>query len=73
MKTTHFDRTPPSDDDLASKYTFDYKKAKSNRFAAVQDKEREMEVVVLDKDVAKVFSNPETVNKVPRALIETMP
>ena len=70
MKTKHSDEIP-SDDDLAPEYSFDYKKAKPNRFAA-KDKQRKMTVVVLDEDVAKVFSNPETVNKVLRALIETM-
>jgi len=29
--------------------------------------------VVLDEDVAKVFTTPEAVNKVLRALIESMP
>ncbi len=71
MKTTHSDEIP-SDDDLVPEYIFDYKKAKPNRFAT-KDKERKMTVVVLDEDVAKVFSNPETVNRVLRALIETMP
>lgn len=71
MKITHSDENPPSEDDLASEYTFDYKKAKPNRFAA-QAKGRKMTVVVLD-DVAQVFSTPEAVNKVLRALIETMP
>jgi hypothetical protein len=30
-------------------------------------------VVVLDEDVAQVFTTPEAVNKVLRALIESMP
>lgn len=71
MKTTHSDEIP-SDDDLAPEYTFNYEKAKPNRFAT-KGKGRKMTVVVLDEDVAKVFSNSETVNKVLRALIETMP
>lgn len=67
------DEFPHSDnDDLATEYAFDYKKAKSNRFAA-QDKKRKMTVVVLDEDVAQVFSTPEAVNKVLRALIKAMP
>lgn len=72
MKTTNCDETPPNDEDLATEYTFDYKRAKPNRFAA-HDKKRKMTVVVLDEDVAQVFSTPESVNKVLRALIETMP
>lgn len=71
MKTKHFDEIP-NDDDLAPEFTFDYDKAKHNRFAA-KDEKRKMTVVVLDEDVAKVFSNSETVNKVLRALIKTMP
>jgi len=46
MKITHSDENPPSEDDLASEYTFDYKKAKSNRFAT-QNNDRKMTVVVL--------------------------
>lgn len=72
MKITHSDENPPSEDDLASEYTFDYKKAKLNRFAA-QAKGRKMTVVVLDEDVAQVFSMPEAFNEVLKALIETMP
>ncbi len=72
MNTTHFDETPPNNDDLATEYTFDYKKAKPNRFAA-QNNERKLTVVVLDEDVAQVFSTPEAVNKVLRAIIKTMP
>lgn len=72
MKTTYSDKTPSNDDDLAIEYTFSYEKAKHNRFAA-QNNDRKMTVVVLDEDVAQVFSTPEAVNKVLRALIETMP
>ena len=73
MKITHSDETlPKDDDDLAIEYTFDYNKVKPNRFAA-QAKGRKMTVVVLDEDVAQVFSIPEAVNKVLRAFIETMP
>jgi len=72
MRTTPSNEFPQSEDDLAIEYAFDYKKAKPNRFAA-QDKERKMTIVVLDEDVAQVFSTPEAVNKVLRALIEAMP
>ena len=55
-------------DDLLTEYRFDYRKAKPNRFAVGSS-----HAVVLDPDVAAVFSTPESVNAVLRALIETMP
>ena len=58
-------------DDLQPEYTFDYSKARPNRFA-----ERIAEdnvVVVLDSDVAQVFTSAESVNAVLRALIQSMP
>lgn len=62
-------RTPsPEPDDLLPEYRFDYQKAKPNRFAG-----RERLVVVVDEDVAQVFTTPESVNKALRALIEAMP
>jgi hypothetical protein len=49
---------------------FDYGKARPNRFAArLKHGNR---AVVLDPDVAAVFSTPESVNAVLLALIETM-
>ncbi|MBK9925600.1 MAG: hypothetical protein IPP66_09940 [Anaerolineales bacterium] len=57
--------------EMASEYRFDYKKAKPNRFAK---KMKDGPVVVLlDDDVAKVFSTTEQVNKALRALISAMP
>ena len=60
-----------SDDDMLPEYRFDYSKAKPNRFAARIKKGSRP--VVLDPDVAAVFSTPESVNAVLRALIATMP
>ena len=60
------------DDELLPEYHFDYERAKPNRFAT-QSAQRKMTVVVLDEDVAQVFTTPESVNKVLRALIEAMP
>ncbi|CAN5496171.1 hypothetical protein BH24DEI1_BH24DEI1_01200 [soil metagenome] len=60
----------PEQDDLLPEYEFDYVKAKPNRFATASPKRT---VVVLDEDVAQVFSTPESVNKALRALIEAMP
>jgi hypothetical protein len=52
-------------------YELDYSGARPNRFANRLGSERVM--VVLDPDVATVFSTPESVNNVLRALIATMP
>lgn len=52
--------------DIQPEYQLDYRKAKPNRFA-------NSVVVVLDPDVAQVFTSAETVNAVLRALIQTMP
>lgn len=63
-------KTPsPEPDDLLPEYQLDYRKAKPNRFAA----DRNRTVVVLDEDVAQVFTTPESVNKALRAFIEAMP
>lgn len=56
---------------LRPEYRFDYSKARSNRFAARYKKGSR--VIVLDPDIAQVFTTPETVNAVLRALLETMP
>jgi hypothetical protein len=58
-------------DDLRPEYQFDYSKARPNRFAdRVTPGAR---AVLLDPDVAEVFTSPESVNTVLRALIQTMP
>jgi hypothetical protein len=72
MNRTHSEELSPSDDELMTEYNFDYQKAKPNRFAARAGKPA-LNVVVLDEDVAQVFTTPESVNKVLRALIDTMP
>lgn len=72
MSKTPSDHTQSSEDELLPEYQFDYKKAKPNRFA-VGHKTPKLTVVVLDDDVAQVFTTPESVNKVLRALIESMP
>ena len=59
-----------SSEDMQAEYHLDYAKAKPNRFAAKQPGRR---LVVLDDDVAQVFTTPEAVNKALRALIEAMP
>ena len=57
--------------EMSAEYKFDYKKAKPNRFAS-RMKEGPL-VVVLDPDVAKVFTTTEEVNKALRAIISAMP
>jgi hypothetical protein len=64
--------TPP-EDELLPECRFNYRKAKPNRFAAHDDEPQKRTVVVLDEDVAQIFTTPEAVNKVLRALIESMP
>jgi len=57
--------------EMASEYRFDYEKAKPNRFAArMKD---EPLIVMIEPDVAKVFTTSEQVNKALRALISAMP
>jgi hypothetical protein len=56
---------------MRPEHHFDYSRAKPNRFAGrlAQD----ALVVVLDPDVAEVFTTPEAVNNALRALITAMP
>jgi hypothetical protein len=57
-------------DDMRSEYDFDYRKARPNRFSG---RPRQGVVVLLDPDVAEVFTTPESVNDILRALIAAMP
>ncbi|NOX61469.1 MAG: hypothetical protein GXP42_05925 [Chloroflexi bacterium] len=70
MKTIDIESSV-DEDELQEEYHFDYAKAKPNRFA--RDLSSDTLMVVLDPDVAEVFSSSEEVNRVLRALIETMP
>ena len=56
---------------MRGEYTFDYSRAKPNWFA--EHLTSETLTVVLDPDVAAVFQSSDAVNRVLRALIETMP
>ena len=58
-------------DELRPEYELDYRKAQPNRFAGRIDPDRL--VVILDPDVSKVFTTPESVNVALRALIEVVP
>lgn len=57
--------------DSDKEYRFDYTKARRNRFAA--SFAAGSRVVVLDSDVAKVFTTGKSVNAVLRALLKTIP
>jgi hypothetical protein len=57
--------------EMRSEYSFDYRKARPNRFAGRIHRDRV--VVVLDADISKVFTTAESVNKALRALITAMP
>lgn len=71
MKKTSDSSDSIQDDDMQPEYQFNYTTARPNRFAApIPEGSR---VVVLDPDIAKVFTSPESVNAVLRALIATMP
>jgi hypothetical protein len=70
-KTKAADLRSTGSDDLRREYDLDYGKARPNRFAGRVDPNRI--VVALDADVSKVFTTPESVNAVLRALIEVMP
>ncbi|MGB3291356.1 MAG: hypothetical protein WBB01_00020, partial [Phormidesmis sp.] len=59
-------------DELLPEYRFDYAQAKPNRFASQEGASAKC-VVVLDQDVAQVFTTPASVNKVLRTLIASMP
>lgn len=70
------DKTPDVEADSASEdmlpeYRLDYRKAKPNRFAT-SDRKRRV-AVLLDEDIAEVFTTPTAVNKALRAFIEAMP
>ena len=58
-------------DDIQPEYDFDYSKSRPNRFAGQISKDRV--VVVLDPEVAEVFTTPESVNSVLRALVTALP
>lgn len=57
--------------EMAPEYRFDYKKAKPNRFAARM--KNEPLIVMIEPDIAKVFTSSKEVNKALRALITAMP
>ena len=66
------DHTHNPEDDFLAEYHLDDQKAKPNRFATCNATPTVI-VVVLDPDVAQVFTTPESVNQVLRASIKSMP
>jgi hypothetical protein len=72
MSKTPSDHTQNPEDELLAEYHLDYQKAKPDRFATQNEKQK-VTVVVLDPDVAQVFTTPESVNQALRTLIESMP
>ena len=72
MKKTSIPKSSPKQtEDIQPEYDFDYSKSRPNRFAGRISKERV--VVVLDPEVAEVFTTPESVNSVLRALVTALP
>jgi hypothetical protein len=65
------ERPADAADELLPEYQFDYGKARPNRFAASCPPGGRL--VVLEPDIARVFTTAESVNSVLRALISTMP
>ncbi len=70
MKSMPASKAPRRVSELRAEYNFDYRKARPNRFAG---RNKDRLIVVLDPDVSQVFTTPESVNTVLRALIATMP
>ena len=57
--------------EMRSEYRFDYRQARPNRFAARMS--QAPLVVLVDPDIAEVFTTPESVNQALRALITAIP
>jgi hypothetical protein len=64
------DKATPEADELREHYSFDYSKAKPNRFAHRFSKESI--AVVLEPDVAAVFTTSEIANQALRVLITAL-
>lgn len=70
-KTQSAKRRLAATDEMRPEYRFDYRKARPNRFTGRLDKSRL--IVLLDPDVSKVFTTPESVNRALRALMTAIP
>ena len=60
-----------SSDELRPEYSFDPAKGRPNKYAGRISRDRI--VVLLDVDVSKVFTTPESVNSFLRVMISAMP
>ena len=70
MKRTH-KRSRSTASGLAPEYRFDYRKARPNRFAEAFSSGQV--AVLLDPDVARVFTTSESVNAMLRSTIKAQP
>ena len=70
MKQREDESIAVDSDDMPEFYELDYSKAKPNRFAPLLPEDSVM--VVLEPDVAAVFSSSEAVNRALRALLIAM-
>jgi hypothetical protein len=70
-KTSVRNKTREVSEDMRSEYDFDYKKAKPNRFA--KQMRAGTIAVVLDPNVAAVFTSSEAVNNLLRSVIAALP
>ena len=64
MKKISIIETSELTDELLPEYQFNYAKAKLNRFSTSP------RLILLDKDVAQMFTTPDAVNKALRALMD---
>lgn len=64
----HTEESVEQNDDMLTEYSFDYSKAKPNRFAK---QSQAITTVTLDPDVAKVFTTSEAVNKALRTILNS--
>lgn len=71
MKRTTIKTRKRTSKDIRPEYRFDYSKARPNRFA--NRVKENFVVVLLEPDVAEVFTTPESVNTALRAFIAAMP
>lgn len=72
MKKMSLPKTQPSEaEEMLPEYKFHYSKARPNRVAGCISKD--CVVVMLDPDVSEVFTTPEAVNTVLRALVTALP
>jgi len=64
-------RKAATEDDLRAEYAFDYQKARPNRFTTHASDS--VVAVVLEPDVAEVFTSAESVNRLLRSVISAIP